>query len=95
MRTTLSIPKHHEIVEQEMTDFLQKKYPRITVEAAKTIFGAMMELLTHCQSCESLDEDAEFSEVRQKKGVSKSDFPVLSKSLCIFLYRPFKKSMGG
>ena len=65
MRTTLSIPKHHEIVEQEMTDFLQKKYPRITVEAAKTIFGAMMELLTHCQSCESLDEDAEFSEVRQ------------------------------
>lgn len=74
MRTTLSIPKHHEIVEQEMTDFLQKKFSRITVEAAKTIFGAMMELLTRCQSYELLDKNAEFAEVRQKKGVSKSDF---------------------
>lgn len=94
MRTTLSIPKHHEIVEQEMTDFLQKKYPRITVEAAKTIFGAMMELLTHCQSCESLDEDAEFSEVRQKKGVSKSDFSRIIEESMYISVPPFQEIDG-
>lgn len=94
MRTTLSIPKHHEIVEQEMTDFLQKKYPRITVEAAKTIFGAMMELLTHCQSCESLDEDVEFSEVRQKKGVSKSDFSRIIEESMYISVPPFQEIDG-
>lgn len=48
--------------------------PRITVESAKTVFGAMMELLTRCQSYEALDKNALFTEVRKKKGVSKSDF---------------------
>lgn len=74
MRTTLSIPRHREIVEQEMSDFLQGKYPRITVESAKTVFGAMMDLLTRRQSYETLDKNASFTEVRKKKGVSKSDF---------------------
>ncbi len=74
MRTTLSIPKHREIVEQKMSDFLQGQYPRITVESAKTVFGAMMDLLSRCQSYEALDKNAAFAEVRQKKGVSKSDF---------------------
>lgn len=74
MRTTLSIPKHREIVEQEMSDFLQGQYPRITVESAKTVFGAMMDLLSRRQSYEALDKKASFAEVRKKKGVSKSDF---------------------
>lgn len=74
MRTTLSIPKHREIVEQEMSDFLQGKYPRITVESAKTIFGAMMDLMSQRQSYEALDKNASFAEVRQKKGVSRADF---------------------
>ena len=74
MRTTLSISKHREIVEQEMSSFLQQKYPRITVESAKTIFGAMMDLLSRRQSYEALDKNASFVEVRQKKGVSRSDF---------------------
>lgn len=74
MRTTLSIPKHREIVEQKLSDFLHGQYPRITIESAKTIFGAMMDLLSRCQSYEALDKNATFTEVRQKKGVSKSDF---------------------
>lgn len=74
MRTILSIPKHREIVEQRMNDFLYGQYPRITMESAKTVFGAMMNLLSRCQSYEALDKDATFVEVRQKKGISKSDF---------------------
>lgn len=74
MRTILSIPKHREIVEQKMNDFLYGQYPRITIESAKTIFGAMMSLLSRCQSYEALDKNVTFAEVRQKKGISKSDF---------------------
>ena len=45
MRTTLSIPKHREIVEQEMGSFLQEQYPKITLDSVKTIYRAMMDLL--------------------------------------------------
>ena len=74
MRTTLSIPKHREIVEQEMSAFLQKEYPRITVESVKTIFAAMLDLLTKRQEYELLPSDASFVAVREKKGLSKKDF---------------------
>ncbi len=74
IRTTLSIPRHREIVEQEMGDFLHRKYPRITMDSVKTIFGAMMDILTRRQQYELLDDSASFSEVRNKKGVSKKDF---------------------
>ena len=37
MRTTLSIPKHREIVEHEMGSFLQNQYPRITLDAVRTM----------------------------------------------------------
>ena len=33
-----------------------------------------MSLLSRCQSYEALDKNATFAEVRQKKGISKSDF---------------------
>lgn len=74
MRTILSIPKHREIVEQEMGDFLHEKYPRITMDTVKTIFNAMMELLTKRQQYELLAEDASYDDVRQKKSISQQDF---------------------
>ena len=52
IRTTLSIPSHREIVEQEMGDFLHSKYPRITMDSVKAIFGAMMDILTRRQQYE-------------------------------------------
>ena len=45
MRTTLSIPKHREVAEQEMGSFLQQQYPKITVDSVKTIYCTMMDLL--------------------------------------------------
>ena len=74
MRTTLSIPKHREIVEQEMGSFLQGQYPKITLDSVKTIYRAMMDLLAKRQSYELLENDAPFSTVCGKKGVSKNDF---------------------
>lgn len=74
MRTTLSIPKHKEIVEQEMLNFLHAKYPKMTIDSHKTIFNAMIEILTKRQSYELLSDNADYSEVRQKKGISKKDF---------------------
>lgn len=74
IRTTLSITSHRELVEQEMGDFLHNKYPKITMDSVKTIFGAMMDILTRRQQYELLDDSATFLEVRNKKGVSKRDF---------------------
>lgn len=74
MRTILSIPKHREIVEQEMGNFLQQQYPKITLDSVKTIYCAMMDLLAKRQSYELLDIDAPFSAVCGKKGMSKNDF---------------------
>ena len=74
MRTTISIEKHREIIEQEMGNFLQKEYPRITLETAKTIYSTLMDLLSHRQSYELLDKSATFSQVRANKGISKNDF---------------------
>lgn len=96
MRTTLSIPKHREIVEQEMSDFLLGQYPRITIESAKTIFSAMIELLSRRQAYETLDKNASFAAVRQKKGVSKSDFSrVIEESIYISVpeFREIEKWM--
>lgn len=74
IRTIISIPRHREIVEQEMGDFLYSKYPRITMDSVKAIFAAMMDILTRRQQYELLDNSASFLEVRNKKGVSKRDF---------------------
>ena len=73
MRTTLSIPKHREIVEQEMGEFLYKQYPRITLDSIKTIFASIMDLLVKRQGYELLTADASFIEVKKHKGVSKGD----------------------
>ncbi len=74
MRTTLSIPKHREIVEQEMGEFLHCQYPRITLDSVKTIFASMMSLISKRQGYELLTPNSSFVEVRKHKGISKSEF---------------------
>lgn len=91
MRTTLSIPKHREIVEQEMGSFLQQQYPKITVDSVKTIYCTMMDLLTKRQSYELLDKDAPFSVVRSKKGMSKSDFTRVIDEAMLISIPPFEE----
>lgn len=91
MRTTLSIPKHREIVEQEMGSFLQTQYPRITLDAVKAIYSAMMDILSRCQSYELLDKQASFAEVREKKGVSKSDFSRIIEDTMLIAIPPFQE----
>ena len=84
MRTTLSIPKHNEIVEQEVNDFLRSKHPKITLELAKTIFTTMMELLRKRQSYELLGDNESFEEVRKKKGFSRNDINrIIDKALTL------------
>lgn len=84
MRTILSIPKHNEIVEQEVNDFLRSKHPKITLELAKTIFTTMMELLRKRQSYELLGDNEPFEEVRKKKGFSRNDINrIVDKSLTL------------
>lgn len=74
LRTTLSVTSHRDLSEKEMSDFLYGKYPKITIETAKGIYAAMIELLSRRQSYETLPKDAELSEVRKYKGVTRDDF---------------------
>ena len=91
MRTTLSIPKHKDIVEQEMGEFLYKKYPRITIDSIKAVFGSMLEILTKRQSYELLDDNAEHGYVREKKGVAKSDFTRIIEEAMLISIPPFEE----
>lgn len=84
MRTTLSIPKHRHIVEQEMGEFLNKKYPRITIDSVKTIFSSVLGILTSCQEYELLGDDEPYNVVREKKGMSRNDFTrIIDESMLI------------
>lgn len=89
IRTTLSIPSHKEIVEQEMGTFLHAKYPRITMDSVKTIYNAMVDLMSRRQQYELLSDDAEYIEVRQKKGISKKDFERVIDEAMIISIPPF------
>lgn len=89
MRTTLSIPKHKDIVEQEMGDFLHKRHPRITIDTVKAIYSSMLEILTKRQGYELLDKDAAYGIVREKKGVAKSDFARVIDEAMIISIPPF------
>lgn len=91
IRTTLSIPKHREIVEQEMGAFLYNKYPRITMDSVKTIFCTMIDLLTRRQRYELLDVSASFPEVRNKKGVSKREFEEVIEAAMLISIPPFEE----
>ena len=74
LRTTLSVTSHRDLAEKEMSDFLYGKYPKITVETAKGIYAAMIELLSRRQSYETLSEDEELQVVWKHKGVTRDDF---------------------
>ena len=89
MRTTLSIPKHKDIVAQEMGEFLHRRYPRITIDTVKTIYGSMLEILTKRQQYELLDDDEQYVTVREKKGVSKEDFTRVIEEAMIISIPPF------
>ncbi|EKQ57554.1 MULTISPECIES: dsDNA nuclease domain-containing protein [unclassified Clostridium] len=89
IRTTLSISKHREIVEQELGDFLHKKYPRITMDVVKTISGSMLDILTKKQQYELLEENALYNEVREKKGITKSDFSRVIEEAIVISIPPF------
>ena len=91
IRTTLSIPKHKEIVEQEMGEFLHEKYPRITMDSVKTIFNAMIDIFSRRQQYELLSDDAKYLEVRQKKGVSKRDFERIIDEAMLISIPPFEE----
>ena len=84
MRTTLSIPKHSEIVEQEVNEFLRGKHPKISLELAKTIYTTMMDLLRSRQSYELLGDNEPFEIVRKKKGFSRNEFTrIIDKALTL------------
>lgn len=63
LRTTLSITNHWDLAEKKMSDFLYDKYPKISVETVKSIYAAMIELLSRRQSYETISETAAFEEV--------------------------------
>jgi hypothetical protein len=94
IRTTLSIPKHREIVEQELGDFLHKKYPRITMDVVKTILGAMLDILTKRQQYELLAENAPHNEVREKKGITKDDFSRVIEEAIVISIPPFSEILS-
>ena len=74
MKTTLSIDRHRDIVEHETSDFLYERFPEIKLQTVKTIFSSIMSLLNKKQSYEKLSYDADFIEVKNKKGFSKNVF---------------------
>lgn len=74
IRTTFSIPNHKEVVENEMTNFLYGKYPKISIDSVKTIYATILELMTKRQQYELLPDNAPYEEVRRYKGVTKKDF---------------------
>lgn len=91
LRTTLSIPKHKEIVEQELGELLNNKHPQITLDTVKAIFSSMMEILSKRQSYELLKDGSDFEEVKGKKGVSKNDFNRVIETAMIISIPPFEE----
>ena len=91
MRTTLSIPKHREIVEQEVGNFLYSQYPKISIDSVKTIYRSMIELLTSRQRYELLDKNKPLAVVREKKGVSKNEFSRIIETAMMIAIPNFSK----
>lgn len=73
LHTTLTIERHKDIVEKEMGDFLQGRFPRIKVDTVKAIYGTLIDLLTKRQENERLPSDAEFEVVRKFKGFTRKE----------------------
>lgn len=89
IRTTLSIPNHKEVVENEMGNFLYGKYPRISIDSVKTIYATILELMTKRQQYELLPDNASYEEVRKNKGVTKKDFSRIIETAISISIPPF------
>ncbi len=74
MRTTFSIIDHRDVVENQMSNFLYEKYPKITFDTIKCIFRTMIDLLSRRQEYERLSEDEVLENVKIYKGFERSDF---------------------
>lgn len=72
IKTVLTLEKHRDIVEKELSDFLYNKYPKISVDIVKSIYVTLMDLLTKKQEKE-LVENSSFDLVRKNKGITKND----------------------
>jgi len=93
IRTILSIDKHQDIAEKEMSDFLYNKYHDIKVETIKTIFNSVIALLTKRQGYEKLSEDASFEDVKSNKGFSRTNFDEIIKTAIRINIPSFKDIM--
>ena len=89
IRTTLSIPNHKEVVENEMGNFLYRKYPKISIDSVKTIYLTMLELMTKKQQYGLLTNNASYEEVRKNKGISKTDFSRIIETAMSISIPPF------
>lgn len=84
IHTTLSIERHRDIAEKEMSDFLSRKNPQITVDTVKGIYQTVIDILTKKQAYEELSEDASSEDVRKWKGFSRDDFSrIIDKSILL------------
>lgn len=82
LHTTLSIDRHKDLTEKEMSDFLYERYPLIKLDTVKAIYSTVVALLTRQQSNERMSKDASLDDVRRHKGFSKEDFKrVINKSI--------------
>ena len=73
MRTTLSISSHRNLIEQELSDMLFCKYPRIKVDTVKGVYSSLIDILTKKQEYEGLSSDASLEDVRKHKGIERTE----------------------
>ena len=84
IRTTLTIERHRDIVEKEMSDFLYKKNSKISIDIVKGIYSSLIEILTKRQGYEKLTGDAELESVKQYKGFTRTEFDsVIDKAIML------------
>ncbi len=88
--TNLTINKHQELAENELANFLNQRYRKITYDSIKTIYKSLVMLLTKKQKYEKLGEKETFETVRKYKGVSKGDIESIIKHTLLINIPPFE-----
>lgn len=94
IRTTLSIANHKEVVENEMGNFLYRKYPKISIDSVKTIYATILELMTRRQQYELLPDNAPYEDVRRNKGVTRTDFSRIIETAMSISIPPFDEILS-
>lgn len=86
IRTTLTLERHRDIVNQELGEFLNKRYPGITVDSVKAVYSSILEILSRRQSIEDIASTESFEKVSFRKGFAKSEFKkVIERSILLSL----------